>query len=173
MLTYDEATGGVADITGNMTMAEAQLDWSDFAARESGDFSIWNGHNLYTAGIETAYIKGKFIGAERWYTDTQKIKASFSYEIEGSQSAKVNIDPMKDQYFIGDEITLTADCNGLNTFNGWSDGNTDLEHKIVLEGDLAITARFTEIDYLAAWNLDQLTKNNEEFVQDVKKTRFF
>lgn len=162
-LNYDESTGEVADITGNMTMAEAQLDWSDFAARESGDFSIWNGHNLYTAGIETAYIKGKFIGAERWYTDTQKIKASFSYEIEGSQSAKVNIDPMKDQYFIGDEITLTADCNGLNTFNGWSDGNTDLEHKIVLEGDLAITARFTEIDYLAAWNLDQLTKNNEEF----------
>ena len=33
----------------------------------------------------------------------------------------------------------------------------------MLEGDLAITARLTEIDYLAAWNLDQLTKNNEEF----------
>lgn len=89
-------------------MAEAQLDWSDFAARESGDFSIWTDITIYTAGIETAYIKGKFIGAERWYTDTQKIKASFSYEIEGSQSAKVNIDPMKDQYFIGDEDYI--DC---------------------------------------------------------------
>lgn len=79
----------------------------------------------------------------------------------------MNIEPLKDQYFIGDEITLTADCNGLNTFDGWSDGNTDLEHKIVLEGDLTITARFTEIDYLAAWNLDQLTKNNEALTSPV------
>lgn len=157
------------DTTGNMTMAEAELEWSDFAARESGDFSVWTGEKIYEAGIVSVsgLVEGKFIGAERWYTDVQKIKASFSCEVEGSQSAKVNIEPLKDQYFIGDEITLTADCNGLNTFDGWSDGNTNLEHKIVLEGDLTITARFTEIDYLAAWNLDQLTKNNEALTSPV------
>lgn len=155
-LNYDETTGEVLGIADNMTMAEAHLEWSDFASAESGDFSIWNGHYLYTAGID-----GNFVGAENWYTDVQKVKALFSCDVEGSQSAKVIIDPVKDQYFVGDEISLTADCNGLNTFEGWSDGNTDAQRTITLEGDLSITARFTETDYLAAWNLDQLTQNNE------------
>ena len=110
-LNYDETTGEVLGITDNMTMAEAHLEWSDFASGESGDFSIWNGHYLYTAGID-----GYFVGAENWYTENQKVKASFSCDIEGSQSAKVIIDPVKDQYFVGDEITLTADCNGFNRF---------------------------------------------------------
>lgn len=154
-LNYDEATGEVLGISDNMTMAEAHLEWSDFASCESGDFSIWNGHYLYTAGVE-----GACVGPESWYTDAQKVKASFSCTVEGSRSAKVIVDPVKDQYFVGDEIKLTADCNGLNTFEGWSDGNTDAQRTITLEGDLSITARFTESDYLAAWNLDQLTQNN-------------
>ena len=58
-LNYDETTGEVLGITDNMTMAEAHLEWSDFASGESGDFSIWNGHYLYTAGID-----GYFVGAD-------------------------------------------------------------------------------------------------------------
>ena len=55
-LNYDEATGEVLGISDNMTMAEAHLEWSDFASCESGDFSIWNGHYLYTAGVEGACV---------------------------------------------------------------------------------------------------------------------
>ena len=162
-------TGDITPITDNddegelqegefssLAMEDVPFAWTDFADVQNDFFQINFSNPAYTAGKN-----GAPLGDTNNYTDQVIKVVTVNVNIEGSKSAKVTIAPEKAAYMAGDEITLTADCNGsLNTFKGWSNGMTDEVITLTLEDDLDITATFEEMDYIAVWNLDDITANN-------------
>ena len=144
-------------IENELTMADVPFEWTDFADHLNKNFKIWKGKPIYTAGVD-----GAPIGDLNNYSDIQIVSVSVNPTIVGSKSATVIVSPSKPVYESGEVITLTANTNGkLNTFKGWSTGETDQTITVTLgEEDLNITATFEELPYVAAWNFQQLEKNN-------------
>ena len=139
-----------------LAMEDVPFAWTDFADVKNDFFQISNSNPAKTAGKN-----GAPLGDENNYTDQVIKVVSLNVNIEGSKSAKVTVSPEKAAYMAGDEITLTANCNGsLNTFLGWSNGMNEETITLTLEDDLDITAKFKEIGYIAVWNLDDITANN-------------
>lgn len=139
--------------------AAAELSWNDFVAPEAGTFLIYKGHKIFTMGVN-----GAPMGPERLYTDQQIEKVSLTINVEGSRSAEIVYSPKKEQYLSGDVVRLTVNTKGdLNKFLGWSDGSMETEREITLTEDVTLTAKFEEVEYVAVWNLDQLTVNNVKF----------
>lgn len=152
-----------ADTANNYTMATAELAWDDFYDRNNRDFSLLKSHKLYTLGKDSEG-NPTYIGDGRWYLDAFPTKAAVNVTLNGSTTATVTVAPKKAIYFVGDEITLSVDLHdGLNTFTGWSDGNTDLTRTVTLTGDLNLTANAVSADYEVLWDFCQLkdgsTKN--------------
>lgn len=58
----------------------------------------------------------------------------------------------KKMYEDGTQVTLTASSNTILTFNSWSDGNTFAENKLTMAEDKALTATFSAVDFIAAWD---------------------
>lgn len=140
----------------SLAMDDVPFAWTDFADVKNDFFQINFSNPAYTAGKN-----GDPLGDTNNYTDQVIKVVSLNVNIEGSKSAKFTVSPEKAAYMAGDEVTLTADCNGsLNTFKGWSNGMTEETITLTLEDDLDITAIFEEMDYIAVWNLDDITTNN-------------
>lgn len=157
-----DAEGVVCDFldtkTDSLSMSDVSFAWTDMVDVQNDLFGIYKGHNLYTAGYE-----GKPIGDLNNYTEVLQKAVTVTANVAGSKSATVEISPAQSKYLTGDVITLTANTNlGLNTFKGWSTGETDKSIVITLTDNLDITATFEEIPYVAAWNLQQLTGNNQK-----------
>lgn len=147
-----EPTWLISDTTGNYTMADVELAWSDFYDIANNNFSLLKDYKVYTAGKE-----GTFIGAEEWYIDAFPTKITVNVGVEGSTSATINVSPVKDIYFVGDEIEITVDLHdGLNTFIGWSDGVTEMNRTIVLSEDVNLTAKVQSQNYELIWDFDQI-----------------
>ncbi len=139
-----------------LTMEDVPFAWTDFADVKNDFFQISFDNPAYKAGK-----KGAPLGDTNNYTNQVIKVVTVNVTVAGSKSAKVSVTPEKAAYMLGDEITLTADVNGsLNTFKGWSNGMTDETITIILEDNLDITANFEEIDYIAVWNLDDISSNN-------------
>lgn len=152
-----------ADTANNYTMATAELAWDDFYDRVNKNFSLLKSHKIYTLGKDSEG-NPTYIGDGRWYLDAFPTKAAVNVTVNGSTTATVTVAPEKELYFVGDEITLSLDLHdGLNTFTGWSDGNTDLTRTVTLTGDLNLTANVVSADYEVLWDFCQLkdgsTKN--------------
>ena len=140
----------------SLAMEDVPFAWTDFADVKNDFFQISFNNPAYTAGKN-----GAPLGDENNYTNQIIKVVTLNVTVEGSKSAKVTIEPMKDAYMAGDEVTLKANCNGsLNTFKGWSTGATDETITVVLEDNTDITATFEEIAYFAVWNLDDIAANN-------------
>ena len=139
-----------------LNMEDVPFTWTDFADAQNDFFQIGFSNPAYKAGKN-----GAPLGDTNNYTDKVIKVVTVNVTIEGSKSAKVTVTPEKSAYTTGDEVTLTANCNGsLNTFKGWSNGMTEETITIILEDNLDITATFEEIDYIAVWNLDDISSNN-------------
>ena len=153
----------LADTTNNYTMADVELAWDDFYDRYNKDFSLLKTSKAYTAGVD-AEGNPTYLGAERWYVDQFPQKAAVNIAIEGSTTATLTIQPEKNFYIVGDEITVSIDLhNGLNTFKGWSDGVQEMNRTFTLTGDLNLTAQVESEEYEILWDFCQLrdgsTKN--------------
>lgn len=147
------------DTVAPISPAAAELSWNDYVAPEAGTFLIFKGHPIYAMGTD-----GAPIGPERCFTDNKIEKVTLTVSVEGSKSAEVVYSPKKDQYLSGDVVRLTVNTKGdLNEFLGWSDGSMETERELTLTEDVTLTATFKEVEYIAVWNLDQLTGNNASF----------
>lgn len=139
-----------------LSMEDVPFDWADFADVKNDFFQINNANPAKTAGKN-----GAPLGDTNNYTDQVIKVVTLTVNVEGSKSGKVSVAPIKDAYMSGDEVTLTADCNGsLNTFKGWSNGMKEETITLTLEDNLDITASFEELNYIAVWNLDDIATNN-------------
>ena len=144
------------DFAPALTMEDVPFAWTDFADPQNDFFQINLNNPAHSAGKN-----GAPLGDENNYTDKVIKVVTLNVTVAGSKSAKVTVTPEKSAYTTGDEVTLTADCNGsLNTFKGWSNGMTEETITLTLEDNVDLTANFEEIDYLAVWNLDDIASNN-------------
>lgn len=166
----------ILDETGSDYIDESnqvgEYDFGNFYNAAESNFIVEKANNLYSQGSPVVPVSStsdegnaddwisttSCIGAPLMYVDEFPVPVQVNVAVIGSNSASVAVSPVKDSYFKGDEITITLDLKNTyyrtyNTFDGWSDGNTETVRNIVLDGDLNLNAYFTaNIDAVAAWD---------------------
>lgn len=166
----------IIDETGSDYIDESnqvgEYDFGNFYNAAESNFIVEKANNLYSLGSPVVPVSStsdegnaddwisttSCIGAPLMYVDEFPVPVQVNVAVIGSNSASVAVSPVKDSYFKGDEITITLDLKNTyyrtyNTFDGWSDGNTETVRNIVLDGDLNLNAYFTaNIDAVAAWD---------------------
>lgn len=127
--------------------------------------------NFGYAFVNWTDAAGKVVSTEPSFTYTvdaaaeltANFKALNTYElactVEGGANAyQVQPSPAgtmvdgKLMYEEGTVVTLTASSNPLVTFSNWSDGSTFAENRMTMDGDKAITAVYSVIDYIVGWD---------------------
>lgn len=91
---------------------------------------------------------------------------ALDYKVDGGanlymvdpQPAPVVVDG-KNMYEEGTTVTLTASSNPILTFTNWSDGQSSSEISIVMDGDKAITANYSVIDFVVGWDFHRAGNN--------------
>ena len=177
----NECRSAAMPLGGDMTLA----DFADFTWTTGGTFQdasknmyyILNSNPWKTAGYDYKNNGGTYyIGPSIAYVDEFPTPASVNVNIDGPSYITYSISPEKDVYYVGDEITVTVDpqtshyIDNLNTFEGWEDGTKELTRTFTLDGDLNLTAKFTEnSEVLSAFTLKDITSNGkpESYSADV------
>ncbi len=113
---------------GRIDMATAGLSWSDFYDAQGCDFRVLKSHPLYAQNIGPAMM----------YVDRFPVRATVKVNIEGGNNVEYTLSPVKENYNLGDEVTITLNDHNsyyrtINDFQGWSDGNTENPRTIVIE----------------------------------------
>ncbi len=138
-------------------------DWSEGGSFQDPEKSIYyveKSSKAYTMGIglkdyrnvesgEPQTIAGQttYLGASIMYVDKFPQKAAVNIAVSGPDYITYTIEPQKPTYYVNDVVTITlSDKNTpytkLNTFKGWSDGNTETMRTITLVGDVNLTAEY-------------------------------
>lgn len=118
--------------------------------------------------------KGKEVSIDKVYTFSLTANTSLTanykkvntyalnYKVEGgAKDYMVNLSPApeiidgKNMYEEGTEVTLTANSNDIISFNNWSNGETNAETQVIMDGDKDMTATFSAKDYIVAWDFYQ------------------
>ena len=84
---------------------------------------------------------------------------SLTYNVEGGgNDYMVELAPAptvidgKNMYEEGTNVMLTASSNKIVTFTNWSNGETASSITLTMDQDLEITANYSAIDYIVAWD---------------------
>lgn len=113
------------------------------------------------------YADGYYVGPSIAYVDKFPTPAAVNVTIDGPKYITYTVSPQKEQYYLGDEVTITVkDHNSIyrkfNTFNGWNDGVKETSRTEVLNGDLNLTASYTNDDnVVSAFDFSQVVKNQD------------
>lgn len=138
-------------------------------------YNLLKNNPWYTSGVlDAASILGgvnigaTYIGPSIAYVDEFPTPAAINITVEGPSYITYSVSPEKDVYYLDDEVTITLNpgtnnyLTNLNTFEGWSDGVTELSRTEKLTGDLNLTAKFTDNrDVVSAFTLNGITKNGD------------
>ena len=136
----------------SMSMEEAGFAWTDFVDAQNDMFQINENHAVHSAGKN-----GAPLGDTNNYTSQVFEKVSLTVSVEGSETVSFTIDPVKEQYFSGDKVTITLfDHNNalrtINKFLGWSDGSDETVRSIELTSDLNLVAKYeAAIPNIVSW----------------------
>ena len=106
-------------------------------------------------------------------TLTANFKKVNTYElaltVDGTSDYMVTVQPAptevdgKRMYEEGQTVVLTANqYEGLVTFTNWSDGTTNSELSVKMDGDKQITASYTEADIIAGWDFYKAGNNGRK-----------
>ena len=90
---------------------------------------------------------------------------ALNVNVAGNEYGRVIISPNLNngRYMSGDEVTVTAIQNDVIRFTHWSEDNdTQLEKKVVISEDTQLTANFSAMPYILAWDF---------YDPDIKKDR--
>lgn len=167
---------------GDKTLADyPEFSWTTgttFQDASKNMYYLLKSNPWYTQGYMDPMTQtgATYIGPSIAYVDAFPTAASVNIGIDGPSYITYTITPEKDVYYVDDEITVTVDpqnsfyINNLNTFDGWSDGYNELSRTIKLEGDIDLTAKFTDNrNIVSAFTLKGITSNGspESYAADV------
>ena len=136
----------------SLAMEDVPFAWTDFTDAQNDMFQINFAAAAYTAGKN-----GAPLGDTNNYTSQVIEKVSLTVSVEGSETVSFTIDPVKEQYFSGDKVTITLfDHNNalrtINKFLGWSDGSDETVRSIELTSDLNLVAKYeAAIPNIVSW----------------------
>lgn len=84
---------------------------------------------------------------------------ALSYNVAGGAndymvtlSPEPNVIDGKNMYEEGTKVTLKASSNPIMTFTNWSNGETAAEMAVTMDGNKNITASYSAVDFIAAWD---------------------
>lgn len=145
--------------TGYVDMATAGLSWSDFYDAHGSDYRLEKSHPLFAQNI----------GPSIMYVDKFPVKATLTINIEGSDNVDYTVSPVKENYNVGDEVTITLNDHNtyyrtLNEFLGWSDGSFENPRTIILDGPVELTAVYKSVNVFNFIDFSTLTKNDNNMV---------
>ena len=145
--------------TGYVDMATAGLSWSDFYDAHGSDYRLEKSHPLFAQNV----------GPSIMYVDKFPVKATLTINIEGSDNVDYTVSPVKENYNVGDEVTITLNDHNtyyrtLNEFLGWSDGSFENPRTIILDGPVELTAVYKSVNVFNFIDFSTLTKNENNMV---------
>ena len=116
-----------------------------FEAEIKAAVAEWQGHTFKGWGAEVPqYMPARALNfVAQWEADTY---SGITFESADETKGTVTVNPEKDEYTYGDEVTITAEANDGYEFTGWSDGSTEETRVITIdENTQSITANFTAV----------------------------
>lgn len=86
-----------------------------------------------------------------------------TFTSEDETKGTVTVNPAKDEYSYGDEVTISAEANEGYTFSGWSDSSTDgAERTIVVDENTESIVAFFEANTNTKYTVRILLQNIED-----------
>lgn len=143
---YDEGTE--VKVTATPKFGYRFVNWTDGEGNVVGTDNVVN-YTVNAATTLTAHF--------------QVVKAyTLSYDVAGGAADyMVNANPLptvvdgKKMYEEGTLVTLSASSNDVLSFTNWSDGQTSSEITLTMDADKVITAEYSAVDFIAAWDFYQ------------------
>ena len=135
LLTWDADGGQLAGGTpgGNVKYGAAIVEPT--ATKTGHTFIGWDNEVPQTMPAQAVTLKAL------WEADTY---SGIEFKSEDENKGTVSVEGEKATYTYGDQVTITAEANDGYTFTGWSDGNTDSERNITIDGNTgSLTAQFS------------------------------
>lgn len=120
-------------------------NWTD------ADGNVVSQESKYTFTLKAnTTLTANFEKINTYALDLTVASPANSYMVQASPAATVV--EGKNMYEDGTTVTLTASSNPIMTFTGWSNGETAGEIKVNMTGNVALTANYSAIDYIAGWD---------------------
>jgi len=141
--TYEE--GSEVTLTATENFGYDFVNWTDAQGEEVSTDAKF----VYTVNAETA-LTANFKQVNTYELDLTIEGGAADYMITWSPEPTV-VDGKK-MYEEGTQVTLTASNNTILTFNSWSDNSTFSENKLTMNEDKTLTATYSAIDFIAAWD---------------------
>ena len=141
--TYEE--GSEVTVTAEENFGYDFVNWTDAA----GTVLSTDPQFVYTVNSDAA-LTANFRQVETY---------ELALTIDGTNDYMVNVSPAptvvegKKMYEAGQAVQLSANQYvGLVTFTNWSDGDTNASKLIAMDGDVTLTAFYSEADIIAGWD---------------------
>lgn len=160
--TTEVVPAGAGTITSNPvgTSFDAGTDITLTAKRNFGfNFSHWEnaeGTNLSSQSVYTFKLNANTT-LKAVYVPINTYELKLNAE-GGAKTYMISVSPAptvvagKNMYEEGTNVTLTASNNDILTFTNWENNETNAVRTISMTGNKNITAVYSAIDYLAAWD---------------------
>ncbi len=133
------------------------------------DFVNWTDAENNVVGTENVInvtldknldLKANFKKLNTFALDLTVEEPGKSYMVTASPAATV-VDG-KSMYEEGTTVTLTASSNKIVTFNSWSNGETSAELQVNMTENVALTAKYSAVDFIAGWDFVQAGNNGRK-----------
>ncbi len=98
-----------------------------------------------------------------------------NYDGTGADWANVALSPLptNGKYVAGTQVTATVVPNAVSTFVKWDDNSTDLSKVITVNSDVALTASFEVVPFIAGWDFKvgepRNTRDGDYFYEETNK----
>ncbi len=139
---YDE--GAEVKLTATKNFGYNFVNWTDDSGNDLGSEST-----ITVTMNANQTITANFVAVNTYSLNISVLGAN-DYEVQASpEGTTVGGEQMYEE---GTTVTLTASSNEIVTFNNWSDGQTSSSISFAMTQDVDITATYSAIDFVAAWD---------------------
>lgn len=140
---YNE--GSEVKLTAKENFGYDFINWTDAQGNVVSETAVFT-HTVNADAVLTA----NFLKVETYELNYKVDGGANLYMVTPSPAPTV-VDG-KNMYEAGTNVSLVAASNPILTFTNWSDGQTSGEIIIPMNEDVEITANYSGVDYIAAWD---------------------
>lgn len=140
---YEEGT--------EVTLTATENFGYDFVNWTDGDGNVVSEDASFTYTVNATTTLTANFKAVNTYSLTLSVEGGANDYMVSLSPEPTEVDGV-DMYEEGTIVTLTASSNNILTFTNWSDGQTAAEISVTMDGDKELTATYSAIDFIVAWD---------------------
>lgn len=143
--------GDTFDAGTELTLTQSRNFGYKFVNWTDGNGKVLGTDNTLSLTIDNdSHITANYKKVNTYALDYKVSGGANDYMVTASPAPHVT--EGKNLYEDGTEVTLSASSNKILSFTGWSNGETTINTKLVMDKDLTITANYSAKDFIAAWD---------------------